>query len=419
MTTALTGPFFEGRREEPEPYRMPELTVPDEYNPRERKVAVRRNYIADNYKTDLGPMNEIRNHIYGKLAAKRDVPAIPIQGLVDEIKYKDDNKPEKGPRRPRVLPPKEGMDALFHVVGELKRDVKLIKDAQSIKGAEDWIVRNGYEKSLYVDARDFDGDGIPDIVVRTREGNKPYIIKGYTTDKSNYPDRLRYHTAYPLKENRKGHPMAEYLEEQMLDKYDDYGFTRIHKKEADEYAKRVKLAGYKAYHPKSKLSYIQAFKIHVFKPLLNIVKGFFKDMKAALRLPPLAVRQLEGILRDNIITIPVMKRIYDIDFQDDTYKQYWTRLTQRKEVRDGCETVTKYIIDHLYQKQVYVPMINIVLYNIMTATDDDGKLIAQPILDGNGKQESYEEVLALLLGLLDGGGYRDHTRLEREQGFDF
>jgi hypothetical protein len=399
-----------------EAYEIPELIQPDEYEARLRKEAVRKNYVSDNFRDDLGPVNTIRDHIWGQLSRKKDVPRVDLKGIIDEIEYRNANKPPKAARRPRPLPSKLGMDDLLDIVVNLKRDVKLIKDAQSAAGAKDWIIRNGLEKHLYVDERDFDGDGIPDIVVRTREGDQPYIVKGYTTDKSNYPDRYRYHTTYPLKENRKGHPMREYLEDQMIDSYSDYGFTRNLKPEADEYAKRVKRAGYNAYHPRPKLSYIQAFKNFVFKPLLSMIKEFYKESHQSLRLPPTYVRELEGLIRDNIVTIPVLTRVYDLNISDLNLKQYWTRLTQRKEVRDGCELVTKYLIDNFTNKEVYIPMLTALLNDITTQKDENGPFAGAITLREGGPPASVAEIVETIVSFVADGDYGArfiHKRLKR------
>ena len=96
-----------------------------------------------------------------------------------------------------------GMDDLINVVAKLNQDVKQIRDAQSVVSANEWINRHGYNDLYEATGKDLDGDGIPEVVVQTKEGKKPVIVNGFTTVPSLFPYRNAYYKTYPTVDQRK------------------------------------------------------------------------------------------------------------------------------------------------------------------------------------------------------------------------
>jgi hypothetical protein len=105
------------------------------------------------------------------------------------------------------------MDELTNLVLANKRDIKLIRDAQSKQGAQKWIDDRNYGDFLEVKDDDVDGDGVPDIMVVDKQSRKPHIVKGYTTRDSKAPYRALYYTQYPTRASRKDHNMREFLDD--------------------------------------------------------------------------------------------------------------------------------------------------------------------------------------------------------------
>ena len=103
---------------------------------------------------------------------------------------------------------KIGMKDLTKIVLDLNQDVKLIKDAQSLQGAQNWIERNGWNGKYGAYQKDVNGDTIPDIVVQRLDSegnpidNDYVIVNGYTTTDSTYPYRHAYYTQYPTRQER-------------------------------------------------------------------------------------------------------------------------------------------------------------------------------------------------------------------------
>jgi hypothetical protein len=311
---------------------------------RERKPREKLANVAQYFQPDLGErLNAIRNQLYSD--ANINLPKRNLGEAVSYIQAADQFRAQNRAARPqaiRKLPPKTGMDELFKLVQDLHRDIKLVKDAQSKAGAEDWIVRNGLQDSLYVDDADIDGDHVPDIIVRDRATRKPYIVKGYTTGDSNYPIRNLYYSRYPLAKDRKDTSMQEFIHDSM---YEDKGVNRTTKDGVEEALKVIKQAGYKV--PKTtKLSVAQAFKNTLMKPIMQAIKAYAKDTNVMLKLTGPFVTKLESYLRFNMITLPVLRALYgDEIMQQD--QETINRLSAAKEVKDACRNLADDLFSHL------------------------------------------------------------------------
>jgi hypothetical protein len=247
------------------------------------------------------------------------------------------------PPRQRVLLERPGVADLYGIVQDLKQDIQFIKDAQSRPGAERWIRNKKLTDHLHVTDDDIDGDGVPDIIVRKRSDNSPYIVKGYTTKPSEYPMRHFYFNQYPTARDRKGHPMRDWYESAETASYTDKGFTRVLRPDFLDIAKRTNAVGYNTKVPKPKLSVVQVFKRFLFKPAMRAVKGIIKQFNNQVddknqvlhfNLPAQTARQIETTIRTTLITVPVMQKLYGeevMELSDDEFQ----KLTMRREAKDG------------------------------------------------------------------------------------
>jgi hypothetical protein len=224
-----------------------------------------------------------------------------------------------------------------------RRDIKLIREAQSKQGAGNWISKHGYGDLLYVDDRDIDGDNIPDIVVRQRVDNAPYIVKGYTTDDSGYPLRHQYYTEYPTREERRGHSMKEWFDENAISEHADQGLRRVYKPEYVALYERDKALGYKMPKPRETVSIAQAFKQYIMKPIMKYLKLYLRERNVILT--PEAVRKAEQVFRNTVLTVPVLEEIYGTDqISGIDDNNVISKLSSRKEVKDGCIIILQKII---------------------------------------------------------------------------
>jgi hypothetical protein len=314
---------------------------------------------------EMGAAGGVRNSAYTWLKSLEHAPTINLQSAMDEIEYRKQNPLPPAMPRQRRLPQKVGMDELFNVVQSLKRDVRLIRDAQSKAGAEDWIQRNGLEEHLYVDARDIDGDDIPDIVVRDRTTRKPYIVKGYTTEQSQYPLKHKYFTKYPLAADRKGNPYRDFIDDGIVESFGDGGYNRKYTDEYEQTMKKARAAGYKVQVPKTTLTNNQAFKFFIMKPLMSAFKAIMNHVtENNYKSDALLARNLEAWFRENIVTIPVLARVYGEGILE-TPKEEWRKLALRKEIKEGCKAVIQQLIAHRKDEGVLMALIDtmIVLIN--------------------------------------------------------
>jgi hypothetical protein len=312
----------------------PKWEVPPPLPARERgprREPAGRGYLLPN----IGTLEPVRARVLNRLG-QLDAPVLSLDEAKTHLQFLNTNQRVPEQRQPRALPSKTYMDDLYKVVQDGKRDIKLIKDAQSKQGANEFILKHGLQDQLYVDDRDIDGDTIPDIIVRSRADNSPYIVKGYTTEQSSYPHRYKYFTEYPTAEERKGNPMRDYLEDYAVQGYSFDGQARQFDPEFASLNQKILSRGYKSLAPKPKLSPVQAFKRFIMKPVMTVIKKFYKfEAKDPLQIPADVAVKVEAILRNNLITAPVMVRVYGADVLQVQDPKDWHKLSQRKEVKQG------------------------------------------------------------------------------------
>ncbi len=130
---------------------------------------------------------------------------------------------------------KVGMKELQHIILDLQRDIKRVKNAISPQGAEDLITkhnaanpsspwklnkRNPNAPASLQNLTDINNDGIPDVVISNRKG-EPMFVNGYTTKASNYPETLAYYNKYPTREDRHNHSFNDFRKQLYNVTYDD------------------------------------------------------------------------------------------------------------------------------------------------------------------------------------------------------
>jgi hypothetical protein len=347
--------------------------LPPPLKTRERKPRGKPTNVGDAYEEDLGPLNTIRDGIWTALNARGiNPPHLDLQSQISDIAYRKSLPPApKAPPRQRKVLERIGVgeddskEGLFQIIQGLKRDIRLIKDAQSKAGAEDWIQRNGLENQLYVDDRDIDGDSIPDIIVRRRDTRKPYIVKGYTTEQSSYPLKHEYYDMYPTAADRVGNSYRTFLEDDIVDSIDDGGYSRTYTNDILDKAKKSRAAGYKVSLASKPMTNNQAFKYHFMKPLMKAFKDACWDLEYDLHLDPLLARNIEAWTRENVITVPVMIRVYGNEiFQVD--KADWRKLSQRKEIKDGCKLMIQYLSANKAQNDIINALVETIVNIIAT-----------------------------------------------------
>jgi hypothetical protein len=276
------------------------------------------------------------------------------------------------------------MDQIYDAVVLGKRDIRLVKDAQSKVGAENYIIKHGLQDQLYVDDRDIDGDGIPDIVVKTRAGDLPYIVIGYTTEDSTYPYRNVYYTAYPTAEERRGHSMRDFIEDEMVTGYAPNGQGRVFSDQTLAYEHNVTGAGYKSLKPKNKLTYSQAFKKFIMKPVMAVIKQCYKELETPLSIPADVAVRVESTIKNNLIVAPVMQKVYGDEVMQVNDPTEWQKLTQRKQVRDLCAGLAGELI------QQRINLAGDFVHGILDALDAFGVRVPQ-------KEENAPMIIGTLL----------------------
>jgi len=91
------------------------------------------------------------------------------------------------------------MHHLKEIVGtrNLNRSIKRVKGVNTKEGAEKWIRNKGLDKRGYkVSAKDIDGDGISDILIKTANGQLA-VVNGYTVIPSDFAYRQYFDTLTP------------------------------------------------------------------------------------------------------------------------------------------------------------------------------------------------------------------------------
>lgn len=100
----------------------------------------------------------------------------------------------------------DGMEQLIKIVADLYKDVKLIKSASALPGAERYAAkRQGWTATAEdITGPDGEPDGVDEILIRDKQGNIR-VVNGFTTSPSHHPQRQAYQM--DVKRNDKGRPI--------------------------------------------------------------------------------------------------------------------------------------------------------------------------------------------------------------------
>jgi hypothetical protein len=228
----------------------------------------------------------------------------------------------------KELTPKKGMNELLELVVKLKQDVKMIKEAQSKKGAEDWIRNAGLQDFLFADEADFDDDGFPDILVRERaHPENAYIVNGYTTAPSLYPQRHEYYTDLPNVSDRKDQPFNKYIENLYSYTSPDDPLTRTSSPGIDGMFKLFANKGYAVKRPSKTISPMNGFKEFIMKPVIALIK------KQGITLPREYIKMITDQYFHNLITFPALESVYGGDIYRVQDKTEINKLARRPEAK--------------------------------------------------------------------------------------
>ena len=260
---------------------------------------------------------------------------------------------------------KLGMDQLTEIVLGLNQDVKQIKDAQSLEGAQAWVQKHGPEL-YHVEDTDINGDNIPDIIVKNKEGQN-VIVNGYTTGESTYPYRYAYYTQFPTAERRKearqnGETFREYIKGLYNPQYDDFGIKiqrdsngnpLFGSKEGLQFESKIKNSGYtKIIRPKDKTPY-QAFVSGVVKPMYDVVKLINQVMKRPTNSQLLT--KVAAIMWNQTILIPAMVYVYGKEVMQ-VQDSEWKKLRNKAEVKTAILHYVQYYLGNEKNMLEFVPL---------------------------------------------------------------
>ena len=166
------------------------------------------------------------------------------------------------------------MNAMAHMLGSnLGYNISRNPALATPKGAERWISKqpvgkDGYSR-YWIDTTDLDGDNIPELSIRDRNGNYVYV-NGNTLKKADTIWQSRYLEEYDTPAKRKAMPYAKYLQEKIPFTPGEYGIGRIYDEEVykDPYFKLAMNAGNKT-HVNTAGSARKAFQTEIMNKLID------------------------------------------------------------------------------------------------------------------------------------------------------
>ncbi|KAH0790518.1 hypothetical protein GPJ56_005566 [Histomonas meleagridis] len=104
----------------------------------------------------------------------------------------------------------ENMKALAHLILDLKKDVRKVRDAQTYNGALEYVNKHNKNKDARyhwsVKQEDINDDGIPDIIIRDQH-KRAKFVNGWTVKKQDpyqtaYTEYLQYNYGNPAQRRR-------------------------------------------------------------------------------------------------------------------------------------------------------------------------------------------------------------------------
>jgi hypothetical protein len=196
----------------------------------------------------------------------------------------EDSKWRRVKRVKGRLPPEMGMEHVKMVVGsKLARDLKRRPQFMAPESFSEWQKVHDKKGRYWGEEIDLDGDDEEEFAVGRYKGKynrktkewqalvdedgKPIreliAVNGWTTVKSDYPERKAYFNAHPTPENRKGKPFIEFIHKQNYtdEDKDEFGYPKR------EYIERRKATMYTTGHK---------YKLHM--PLPTARSDFMKNL---------------------------------------------------------------------------------------------------------------------------------------------
>jgi hypothetical protein len=306
------------------------------------------------YAKENAALNAIRNYLY------TPNPNFPNSRVPRREPRADARQPRE--RKPAKI--KVGMNELSTIVLDLKRDVKLIKDAQSLVGAQRWVARHGGDRVYNVSNADVNNDNIPDIIVKDKLG-KDIIINGYTTESSLWPHKHYYYTDHPTADQRRGHSFRDYVDNLYTKDYSPDGLEREFRPNAIALDEKHKSAGYKSLLPKEKVKTNQAFKQFIMKPLFAAIKEAYKtdEELEPLVIPNNAPAQVEASLRQNLVVLPILRQVYGETVLQASPAER-AKLAMRKEIKEQSRYVVGNLIKSLGEEELLDMLIGALLIEL-------------------------------------------------------
>ena len=235
-----------------------------------------------------------------------------------------------------------GMDDLIKVVAQLKQDVKQIRDAQSVPSAQAWIERNNYGNVLDVNEEDLDGDGNPEIVVKSKLTNKPVIVNGYTTTPSLFPYRNLYYNQYPTAAERKNKSFSRYLQDDWFNPtYTDNGKVNEWNQEAQDLNTKLTDKGYTKLLKPNNRTYYQLFTQKCITP-------FYTALKYLNHKVPFKLTKLASYIWNQIVINPAFIHIYGEEAIQNLSPEDVKNLRNRPEIKEAINDIVKQYLTNPY-----------------------------------------------------------------------
>lgn len=205
------------------------------------------------------------------------------------------------------------MNHLYQIVGtsNLKQDIKRIKGAQTLEGANKWITSNKKEGLYRAVAEDIDNDGINDILIRDVKGNL-VVVNGYTVRKSDYPYRQMFYNL-PEDERKEYKGYKEYINDSYYgpvynEETGEIDGYRYNEPKEDLLTKKLHDKGFKTLTPKKKSPY-QMFTSQYIKRMYDYVIERYNLFTADGKKPNVFVK-LASIIWNEWVIVPVLQIIY-------------------------------------------------------------------------------------------------------------
>jgi hypothetical protein len=306
------------------------------------------------------------------------------------------------------------MQGLMNLIMKQKRDIKLLREAQSKEGAQKWIDKHGWKDRLFVHDDDIDGDNVPDIVIRDRN-NKPYVVRGYTTVPSMAPYRAMYYTEYPTAAERKaGGTFKKFIDDVTGAQYDRYHLNRdFTNRPGTEGIKAFGQRGYKKIRLSEKVSIAQSFKYFFMKPIMSAVKEVIKQSPGVkLNLQPSYAAKLESGVRHNMFTLPVLRKVYGDEVLQIADPAEFAWLARSKDVRPYITMLYKSYLDGLKEDEFRNLVKYIVVGRLATDLNADGTTPVMEIAQGVNKGQLLAAIEAQAIQNYNLNGYKAPVKAE-------